>query len=188
MRIEPTAIPGAYQVFLEIKKDERGSFVKTFREDVFRAHGLATQFAEEYYSVSRKGVLRGMHFQTPPHQHTKLVHCLSGRVFDVVVDLRVDSPTFGQALSFELSADAGNLLYLPPGIAHGFYAMTDQAIMQYKVTSAYDPLHDQGVRWDSIGMAWPDSAPQISVRDSGFAAMGDFASPFQFVQPVPFNG
>lgn len=154
--------------------------MKTFHQEVFAAHGLVTEFAEEYYSVSRKGVLRGMHFQTPPHDHFKLVYCLSGKVMDAIVDLRLGSPAYLQSETLELSAELGNMLYIAPGIAHGFYTLTDEAIMQYKVTTVYAPQHDGGIRWNTAGIAWPDAAPVISARDADFPTLADFSSPFVF--------
>lgn len=180
MRVEETPIPGCYQIVPQVRRDGRGSFVKTFHKGVFQNHGLVTEFAEEYYSVSHKGVLRGMHFQTPPHEHFKIVYCLAGSVLDVIVDLRVGSPQYGNVATFDLSAEQGNMVYIAPGVAHGFYALTNNAIMQYKVTTVYAPEHDGGIRWDSIELAWPDSAPTISDRDRGFPALADFDSPFRF--------
>lgn len=180
MRVEQTSIQGCYQIFPQVRKDVRGNFVKTFQKEVFASHGLVTEFAEEYYSVSHKGVLRGMHFQTPPHEHFKLVYCLAGKVMDAIIDLRVGSPSYRQSATFELSAELGNMLYIAPGMAHGFCALTDEAIMQYKVTTVYAPEHDGGIRWDSAGVIWPSSAPIISDRDRGFPALDDFDSPFYF--------
>ena len=180
MRVEQTTIPGCYQLFPLINTDNRGSFVKTFHQEIFAQHGLVTEFSEEYYSVSHKGVLRGMHFQTPPHDHFKLVYCLTGAVLDAIVDLRVGSPTYNTFETFELSPSLGNMLYIAPGVAHGFYALTDEAIMQYKVTTVYAPAHEGGIRWDSAGIAWPNASPILSVRDCGFPALADFHSPFQF--------
>jgi len=179
MRVEGTLIPGCYQIFPQIRTDARGRFVKTLHEKVFADHGLVTEFVEEYYSVSHKGVLRGMHFQTPPHEHFKLVYCLDGKVLDAMVDLRVGSPTYRQAATIELSAELGNMLYIAPGVAHGFYALTD-AIMQYKVTTIYAPDNDAGIRWDSAGIDWPDAAPLVSERDANFPRLDEFVSPFVY--------
>jgi len=181
MRVEQTYIPDCYQLFPPVIKDYRGSFVKTFHKDVFAKHCLVTEFPEEYYSISHKGVLRGMHFQTPPHEHFKVVYCLAGKVLDAIIDLRLGSPTYKKSATFELSAEIGNMLYIAPGIAHGFYALTDDVIMQYKVTSVYAPEHDSGIRWDSAGIEWPDSAPILSDRDSDFPTLEDYKSPFRFV-------
>lgn len=180
MRVEQTSILGCYQLFPSVNKDTRGSFVKTFRKDVFAQHGLVTEFAEEYYSISHKGVLRGMHFQTPPHEHFKLVYCLAGKVQDAIVDLRVGSPSYQQSETLVLSAELGNMLYIGPGMAHGFYALTDEVIMQYKVTTVYAPEHDGGIRWDSAGIEWPSRTPILSVRDCGFPSLAEFQSPFLF--------
>lgn len=183
MRILPTAIPGCFQLVPDIRSDERGSFVKTFRADLFRQHGMATAYAEEYYSLSQRNVVRGLHFQLPPHEHAKLVYCVQGAVLDAALDLRRGSPTFGQHLTFELSAQNGHMLYLPAGLAHGFCTLGEQAVMMYKVTSEYAPQHDSGVRWDTAGIAWPEEiqrAPVLSARDQGFAALADFDSPFVY--------
>jgi len=180
MRVEKTIIPGCYQLFPQIRTDARGRFVKTFQKDVFAEHGLITEFAEEYYSVSHKGVLRGLHFQTPPHEHYKLVYCLDGRVLDAIVDLRAGSPTYKQAATIELSAESGNMLYIAPGVAHGFYALSDDVVMQYKVTSMYAANNDAGIRWDSAGINWPASVPLVSERDANFPRLAEFESPFVY--------
>jgi len=180
MRVEQTAIKGCYQIFPQVRKDNRGIFVKTFHKKVFETHGLITEFAEEYYSVSHKGVLRGMHFQIPPHEHFKLVYCLAGKVLDAIVDLRVGSPTYQQSAIIELSAELGNMLYIAPGMAHGFYALTNEVIMQYKATSVYAPDYDGGIRRNSAGIPWTNSASIISDRDSALPSLADFDSPFRF--------
>ena len=179
MRVEQTAIKGCYQIFPQVRKDNRGVFVKTFHKEVFETHGLITEFAEEYYSVSHKGVLRGMHFQIPPHEHFKLVYCLAGKVLDAIVDLRVGSPTYHKSCTFELSVEQGNMLYIAPGIAHGFYALTEDVIMQYKVSTAYAPDCDGGIRWDSMDVIWPTSEPILSERDQIFPNLQNFNSPFR---------
>lgn len=181
MRIEQTSIPGCYQLFPVVRKDSRGVFVKTFHSEIFKAHGLVVEFSEEYYSVSHQGVLRGLHFQVPPHDHFKLVYCLSGKVLDAIVDLRVGSPTFQKTATFELGPELGNILYIPPGIAHGFLALTNDVIMQYKVTTVYAPESDAGIRWDTAGIPWPGSNFNVSERDRNFPTLKYFESPFQFI-------
>ena len=177
-KLQKTGIPGCFEIACPLFEDERGSFVKTFHVDFFSELSLATHFAEEYYSKSRKDVLRGLHFQLPPMDHEKLVYCLSGSVLDAVLDIRVDSPTFGEHRLIELSADKGNMVYMPRGIAHGFLVTSDHAVMQYKVTSVYSSAHDSGILWDSAGIYWPASRPILSARDSSFPAFSDFISPF----------
>ncbi len=180
MDVKQTYIPGCLELILKPFKDERGTFVKTFHHDLFAANKLITQFAEEYYTFSRHGVLRGLHFQVPPMDHVKVVCCISGSVLDAVLDLRKGSPTYGGYELFELSAEKANMLYIPTGLAHGFYVTGDHAVMLYKVTTLHSPPHDAGIRWDSAGIAWPNAHPIISPRDRGFPSLADFSSPFIF--------
>jgi len=119
-----------------------------------------------------------MHFQLPPSQHAKLVTCISGRVLDVVVDLRLDSSTYGCSASVELSSEHPSALYIPEGLAHGFLAL-EESILHYKTTSAHDPERDRGILWSSIGFPWPVSDPILSDRDALFPALAAFASPFR---------
>lgn len=178
--IKQTKIPGCYEMLPKVIRDERGIFIKTFHQDVFKENGLETYFAEEYYSFSQQGVLRGLHFQLLPMDHVKLVYCVSGKVFDAVVDLRIGSPTYGRSETFELSAEKANMLYIPKGLAHGFYVISENAIMMYKVTTIYSTEHDTGILWNSVDVPWPDNKPVISQRDSRFISFADFKSPFFF--------
>ena len=125
-------------------------------------------------------MLRGLHFQTPPHGHAKLVLCLFGAVFDAVVDLRQGSPADGQFFTLELSAAKRNMLYVPKGLAHGFYVPSGEALMLYKTSTVHAPAHDAGIRWDSAGIPWPGSKPLVSARDAAFAPLAEFKSPFAF--------
>jgi len=178
MNITETIIPGCFEIHSAVIKDERGTFVKTFHQDIFDEHRLTTDFAEEYYSCSKKGVLRGFHFQSPPHDHIKMVYCVSGTIMDAIIDLRKGSPTYGQHAVFELSEEKANALYLGKGIAHAFYVMSDFVIVMYKVTTVYAPEHDAGILWDSAGVSWPDDMPILSERDKSFPPLGQFESPF----------
>ncbi len=176
--IEESPLAGVKRVTPRTARDARGAFTKVFHEDLFAKAGLRTDFRESYYSTSRKNVLRGMHFQTPPHDHDKIVYCLSGAVLDVVVDLRRASPTFGQHTAFSLDGASPAGVYIPTGCAHGFLTLTDEALLLYSVTSVYAPNNDTGVRWDTIGFDWPCEAPLISDRDLSFPALADFDTPF----------
>lgn len=178
MEFIPTTLEGCYQVCPFLAQDERGTFVKTFHMERFSAVGLPTEWREEYYSSSRKGVMRGMHFQTPPHDHEKLVYCIQGRVLDVVVDLRKNSNTYGHHFAVELDAAHGRGLMIPKGMAHGFLALTAEVLMTYKVTSVYAPESDAGIRWDSFGFDWGVDQPIVSARDRAHPTFTDFASPF----------
>lgn len=160
--------------------DVRGRFIKTFHTGMFEELGLPIQWQEEFYSISKKGVVRGMHYQSPPEDQYKMVYCLSGKILDVILDLRVGSPTYGSHASIEISADNGDILIIPPGFAHGFCALSDKVIMQYKVSSVYSPEHDTGVLWNSFGCSWPYDLPIISDRDTKFPPLSSINSPFKY--------
>jgi dTDP-4-dehydrorhamnose 3,5-epimerase len=179
MNIVETQIPGCFEIQPKIITDGRGSFVKTFHQELFAQHGLETHWAEEYLSVSKKGVLRGMHFQLPPHAHAKLVYCIDGEVMDVLVDLRKGSPVYGKAVTFNLSAGKNNILYIPIGVAHGFYTLSEKAIMVYKTSTVHSAESDAGILWNSFDI-WTDSNPIISERDNKHISFSNFASPFTF--------
>ncbi len=173
-------IAGCYEIQPRVMQDTRGQFVKIFHKPSFAAQGLTTDFTEEYYSHSHKGVIRGMHFQVPPYDHVKIVYCVHGQVFDVVVDLRIGSPTYGQSASVVLDADKGNYLYIPKGLAHGFCALSEMATLVYKVSTVYEPGSDSGIAWDSLGIEWPTDRPILSERDRSFVALARFQSPFVY--------
>ncbi|NDV63047.1 dTDP-4-dehydrorhamnose 3,5-epimerase [Puniceicoccales bacterium CK1056] len=162
--------------------DDRGEFIKTFHSGLWKKLGLSFALEEEFFSVSKLNVLRGMHFQLPPHAHNKVVYCVSGSVLDVVVDLRTGSPTFGKSASIELSGDNRLIFFIPIGFAHGFLSLSDDSCMIYKTDMVYAPEHDTGIRWDSFGFNWPGDSFEISDRDQGFAKMNEFDSPFLFTR------
>jgi dTDP-4-dehydrorhamnose 3,5-epimerase len=176
----PTRIPGCFEIQSTMRFDERGHFVKTMYAPEFQARGLECDFVEEYFSGSHAGVIRGMHFQLPPHDHAKLVYCPSGAVLDVVLDLRVGSPTYQQAIGLELSAENAKMLYIPRGLAHGFQSLRDNTLMFYKVTSGYAPEHDSGVRFDTFGAPWTIDHPITSQRDLDLPQFERFNSPFTY--------
>lgn len=133
---------------------------------------------EEFFSTSSKDVLRGMHFQTPPHAHQKLIYCITGRVLDVLLDLRRSSPTYGQSIALELSAANRHVLFVPVGFAHGFLSLEDHSCLVYKTDAVHAPQHDAGIRWDSFGFDWPADSPLISGRDLTHPEFSEFRSPF----------
>jgi dTDP-4-dehydrorhamnose 3,5-epimerase len=178
MKIESTAIAGCFLITPRVFEDSRGSFVKTFHASSFNKHQLNAEFVEDFYSFSKKNVIRGMHFQTPPHDHVKLVTCLAGRILDVVVDLRTSSASFGQSAAFLLDGFAPCSVWIPKGCAHGFLALEDSNCVYYKVGSEHSPSHDTGILWSSIGYDWPVKEPIVSERDARFAPLADFESPF----------
>jgi len=178
MKLIETEIAGAFEIELPFSEDDRGDFVKILHEDTFLQHGLQANFAESYYSTSKSGVVRGMHFQSPPHDHEKLVYAVDGKVIDVLLDLRSDSATFKQSCSLELSKEKHNAIYIPKGVAHGFCVPNGSATLVYMTSTVYNQDADTGVLWDSFGFSWPIESPQLSERDRSFAAMDEFDSPF----------
>ena len=184
MKFIETKIPGCFEIIPDIHRDVRGLFVKTFLKKIFQEYQLNTQWEEEYFSVSRKGVLRGLHFQLPPQNHSKLVYCVAGEAFDAVVDLRQGSPTFGRNVTLKISASKSNMLYIPSGLAHGFYTLSDTLIMMYKASTSYSPPHDTGIMWNSAGINWPSQNPILSSRDSSFTKLESFKTPFNFEQII----
>jgi dTDP-4-dehydrorhamnose 3,5-epimerase len=178
MVINETNIFGCFLGTFRPINDKRGQFVKTFSRELFHNLNLDSYYFEDFYSISNYGVLRGLHFQEPPFDQTKFVYCQAGEIFDVILDLRKSSPSFGHSQSFNLSKSDNNFLYLPKGIAHGFCSLTDGAIVNYKVSEKYSREHDSGIFWNSINIDWPVKAPLVSERDSNFVAFSDFNSPF----------
>lgn len=178
MEKTPTALPGCFEIQPRVFQDDRGRLVKHRHQQTFQDLGLTDSFGEAYWSVSQKGVLRGLHFQLPPYGQIKCVTCVHGTLLDVAVDLRKDSPTYGQHVMVELSAEKGNMLYVPAGMAHGFYALTDGAIMLANNSAMYAPSHDGGIRWDSCGIQWPDMSPTVSEKDAHLPGLEEFDSPF----------
>jgi dTDP-4-dehydrorhamnose 3,5-epimerase len=171
-------LPGVRLLRPIVRRDSRGLFVKTMHRDFFAGHGMATDFAEQYYSVSERNVVRGLHFQIPPHDHYKLVTCIEGEIRDVVVDLRRDSPTYRQHAAIEMSGERGDCVYIPSGLAHGFAVYSARALVLYNVSSVYAPAHDTGIRWDTAGIAWGVEAPLISDRDAGLPPFPGLVTPF----------
>ena len=177
-RVEPSKLSGCYKFNPKVMRDLRGRFVKTFQQTSFESLGLEANFTEEYYSVSHKNVIRGLHFQAPPMDHVKMVYCLEGKALDVVLDLRVGSPTYGEFEMFELNATNASSIYIPKGMAHGFCALSENTIMAYKVSTVYSPECDSGILWNSVGIDWPVSEPILSTRDQSFDELAEFSSPF----------
>jgi dTDP-4-dehydrorhamnose 3,5-epimerase len=171
VKFTATALAGAYIIDIERLGDERGFFARTFCRDEFAAHGLRNAFVQgNVSSNARKGTLRGLHFQKKPYEEAKLVCCTRGAIYDVIVDLRRDSPTFRQWASFDLSAGNRRLLYVPEGMAHGFQTLEDESDVFYLMAEMYHPEAAAGVRWNdpAFGVAWPSAAPILSERDARY--------------------
>jgi dTDP-4-dehydrorhamnose 3,5-epimerase len=172
----PLTLEGAWLLDLERRPDPRGHFARTFCAEEFAAHGLPTTFLQCNLSYNeRRGTLRGMHWQAEPRPEGKLVRCTRGAIFDVIVDLRVNSATLYQWLGFELSADNGRSLYIPAGFAHGFQTLMDDAEVFYQMTETYWPDLARGARWNdpAFGIAWPLAETILSDRDQAHPLMSN---------------
>lgn len=179
VRVE-TGIPGCLVVTSTVHADARGGFAKPFAASAFRAAGLRHDWAECFWSVSKRGVVRGFHVQLPPADHAKLLWVVAGASQSAVIDLRAGSPAYGRAECARLDAAGGRALYVPAGVAHGFQALEDATTIVYLVTSAHDAAHDSGVRWDSAAVEWPIPVTEVSARDNALVPLESFNTPFRF--------
>lgn len=168
MKLSPRRLAGTYEIRFEPRNDERGCFMRWYDRETFGRAGLPTDWVQANESVSRRGVLRGLHFQRSPHAEAKLVRAVSGVVFDAFVDLRRGSPTYGHWDCVELSARAKNAVLVPRGFAHGFCVLSEEAVVSYLVDTAHEPRAEGGLAWDDpdVGIAWPlGEGYVISERD-----------------------
>lgn len=182
MKIEKTAIDGVLLLEPRVFGDERGFFMESFSQRIFDdAAGAPVHFVQDNHSRSAKGVLRGLHFQKPPHAQGKLVRVTAGAVFDVAVDIRPGSATFGTWVGEVLSAENHRQLWIPAGLAHGFLVLSDSADFLYKTTEYYAPQSEGSVRWDDpmLSIAWPDvgGPPQLSAKDAAAPLLKDLTAP-----------
>jgi dTDP-4-dehydrorhamnose 3,5-epimerase len=181
---QATAIKGAFLIDLEKRGDDRGFFARVFCEDEYSAHGLERHFVQVNNSLSSTaGTLRGMHYQLPPSAEVKVVRCIRGALYDAIIDLRPDSPTFRQWFGAELTAENRRMMYVPRGCAHGFITLTPDAEALYLVSDRYGPQQERGVRWDdpSIGIKWPTDPREISAKDQGWP---DLSSDFHGLEQM----
>lgn len=177
MKFDSTSLPGVYLLTPDVFGDERGFFLESWNAETFRDAGFDVEFVQDNHSRSRRGTLRGLHYQTR-HTQGKLVRVTIGSVYDVAVDLRRDSPTLGQWFGVTLDADRKQMLWVPPGFAHGFYVTSEYADFQYKCTDRYDPEHDNTIAWDDPELAidWPlvdGQPPSLSAKDANGLAFAD---------------
>ena len=177
MKVSPLAIADVLLIEPKVFGDERGFFYESFNQQRFNeATGLNYDFVQDNHSKSAKGVLRGLHYQLPPKAQGKLVRVVAGEVFDVAVDIRKDSPTFGQWVGEILSADNKRQLWIPPGLAHGFLVLSESAEFLYKTTDFYSPGYERSILWNDadLGIAWPiEGEPQLSAKDSAASRFRD---------------
>ena len=177
-----TGIPGLVVIEPVVHGDHRGFFSESYSANALAEHGITTQFVQDNHSLSMtKGTIRGLHFQAPPHAQDKLVRCGRGALFDVAVDIRKGSPTYGQWIGVELTAENGRQLLVPKGFLHGFITRAPETEIIYKCTDYYAPDCDGAVRWDSCGIDWGfDGQPRLSAKDAEAPTLAEFDSPFRF--------
>jgi dTDP-4-dehydrorhamnose 3,5-epimerase len=180
MRLLRTELPGCFEIEIDTFTDHRGRFAKNFQREKFQELGLEFAAAEEYFTFSLGRVLRGLHFQVPPRAHDKIVTCVSGRVLDILLDIRVGSPSYGRCHRTVLDGNSMRSLFVAAGVAHGFYSFEGGATMFYATSTSYAPEFDRGVHWRSVANEWPDATPIVSERDEAFPVATDFESPFRF--------
>lgn len=184
MKVIETPLDGVKLIEMDRFEDERGWFSELWNEERYRAAGLPVTFAQDNVSWSRRGVLRGMHYQTPNEQG-KLVSVLAGAIFDAVVDVRQGSPTFGQWYGCELSRDNVRQLWVPEGFAHGFLVLSEEALVHYSCTVSYNAMSDRSLAWNDaqVGIKWPEEPKLVAVRDQSAPSLADM-DPLQLPRKV----
>lgn len=180
MKLIPTKIKDLFVIQPSVFEDARGYFFESYNKDVFFRHGITTEFVQDNQSLSQKGVLRGLHFQNPPFAQAKLVRVITGSVLDVVVDIRKDSPTYGQHFAEVLTHSQKNMLYVPPGFAHGFAVLEDNTIFSYKCSNVYNKASEDSILWcdPDLNIQWGVTDPILSEKDKTAQAFRNFVSKF----------
>ena len=173
-------LPNLLLIEPKVFEDHRGHFFESFREDVLKEHGLVSPFVQDNQSLSHRGILRGLHFQKAPHSQGKFVRVITGAVLDVALDIRKDSPTYGQFVAEELTASNKRMMYIPPGFAHGFATLEDNTIFTNKCTDYYHPETEGGILWNSpsLNIPWGLENPVLSAKDELLTDFAHFNSPF----------
>jgi len=175
--IENKDLQGVYEIRLEPRRDDRGFFMRIYDEKLFAAHGLNCNWVQENHSRSiKKNTIRGLHFYLPPYSEAKMIRVIHGRIFDVVVDLRKNSHTFGKWVSYKLNAEDHKWVYIPSGFAHGFCSLVNNTEMIYRHEKAFAPQIDSGIFWNDhdVKISWPIKRPIISEKDKGLMSMNEF--------------
>lgn len=180
MEVIQTGIKDLILLQPKVFKDPRGYFFESYNREKFQALGMDIEFTQDNQSLSSKGILRGLHFQKPPHAQGKLVRVIKGAVLDVAVDIRKDSPTYGQHFLAELTESNFTMMYVPVGFAHGFLTLSDDTIFSYKCTDTYHPESEGGLPWNDpdLNIQWGIDDPIMSEKDKIFKSFKDFVSPF----------
>lgn len=178
MKIVNTEFNDLYVMDYGSYHDDRGEFVKTIHAETFIENNLEYRFTESFFSVSKKDVIRGMHFQLPPADHVKLVYVVTGAIIDVVLDIRKESRTYGKFFSIELSSNNRKGIYIGKGFAHGFLSLEDNTTVEYHTSTSQDRNLERGIKYDSFGYNWNVERPTVSKRDADFKSFGDLIDLF----------
>lgn len=173
-KIINTKLEGCIELIPSMYEDKRGSSIKPYHKSTFEKLGINIEFKEDLVVVSKKGTIRGLHFQMFPFGQSKLVYCINGKIKDVILDIRKSSKTYGQYEVIELSSKKNNMIYIPEGFAHGYLSLEDKSIVMYKMSSEYNPKFESGIRWDSLGICWGEDNAILSERDSKFMSFSEF--------------
>jgi dTDP-4-dehydrorhamnose 3,5-epimerase len=176
------AISGVVLIAPQVSRDGRGRFLETYKHSDFARAGITEHFVQDNFSASTQGVLRGLHYQKPPKAQGKLIRCMKGAILDVAVDIRKGSPTYGKWVMEELTEENNTMVYIPPGFAHGFLAMSDTAEVLYKCTDEYAPDLERGVIWNDpdLGIPWPVREPLLSVKDAVLPVLREADDDFRY--------
>jgi dTDP-4-dehydrorhamnose 3,5-epimerase len=180
MKFEPIEINGPLIIHPTVFSDARGYFFESYSEALFAKNGVDVRFVQDNQSLSGKGTVRGLHFQAPPYEQGKLVRVITGAVLDVIVDIRTNSPTYGETYTIELTAENKTMFWIPPGFAHGFSTLEDNTVFQYKCTGYYNKPSEGGIRWNdpTLNINWKVADPIISDKDAILPFFNEFTSPF----------
>jgi len=179
MKFTETILPGAWLIELEPREDERGFLARTYCEKEFSAHGLNTRWPQCNLTLTKdRGMIRGLHFQADPKPEIKLIRCATGAIWDVLVDVRPNSATFGKWVAFELTGDNQRSLYAPAGVAHGFQCLNDNSEVFYQMSEFYSPSLARGIRWDDpgVGIRWPLANPKLSEKDRALPLLAEIVT------------
>jgi dTDP-4-dehydrorhamnose 3,5-epimerase len=179
MRFEKLEIVQSFLIYPNVLQDERGVFVKTFEINEYLKNHVQLDFAEEYYSYSKQKVLRGIHVQLDPCAAGKLIYCIQGEILDFSIDLRQDSKSYLTEQVLSLSAENKLMLYIPPHVGHGFYTVSQDAIVVCKATKSYAPDYEKAIHWSSFQFPWPDASPIVSSKDRQAMMLKEFISMYQ---------
>ncbi len=180
MKFEKNKLEGVFEIFPSVFEDERGYFFESYNEEAFKAQGIDDDFVQDNQSKSSKGVLRGLHFQNPPYAQCKLVRVTTGSALDVIVDLRKESPTYGQHQTFLLESTKHNMVLVPEGFAHGFVALEDDTTFCYKCSNLYNKKSEGGLKWDdsTLNIDWQVGKYIVSEKDQELPGFDSFVSQF----------